>query len=90
MFEAQDKKKCRDELVVTESHQFKLLSTCGDQDTAIAILSDSHQLNVTLNPQSRLAFPKRGFLAYYRGTVLINYIHTNFYLYNAHKLSFNK
>ncbi|CAL8102242.1 unnamed protein product [Orchesella dallaii] len=61
----QEKSTCRDKLVASEEHS-KLLSTCGDHSSAVAVLSESHKLNVTLIPQSRLAFPKRGFLIYYR------------------------
>ncbi|CAG7824477.1 unnamed protein product [Allacma fusca] len=60
-----EKSGCRDKLIVSEDRT-NLFSTCGDHSSAVAILSLSHQVNVTLLPQSRMAFPKRGFLLYFR------------------------
>lgn len=62
----QEKSTCKDELVASEEHS-KLFSTCGDHSSAVAVLSEGYRLNVTLIPRSRLAYPKRGFLIYYRG-----------------------
>ena len=65
-FAGQEKSVCRDELIVSDDRT-NLLSTCGDHSSAVAVLSLSHQVNVTLVPQSRMVFPKRGFLLYFRG-----------------------
>ena len=62
----QENSECRDKLIVSEDRT-ELFTSCGDHGSAIAILSLSHQVNVTLAPQSRMAFPKRGFLIYFRG-----------------------